>query len=101
MPDCKHEKCRRVDDIFRQCKTCRIYLVRKSALAKVPVQKLPAILKGRRLPPTDPGGRYFSDIVVVKRLVKLRRSIINDDEFYLLVRFPRGWKLTQIFTTMQ
>jgi hypothetical protein len=60
--------------------------------------KLPAILKGKRLP--EPKSRYDIEIELIPDLLRVRRSICFSDEWRLLVKFTKGWHPTVGFNTM-
>lgn len=105
---CVHswKKVRNVFGAFKRCTACGQYKLRKALHNEdsIKLEKLPAILKGKRLPwerddVLEETNHNGVDIILVDDFIRIRRSYVFVDEWSLLVRFPKGWVSTAGFNT--
>jgi hypothetical protein len=97
-PGCQHAAWKRLDDQFAECTSCK--LLKAYRLGDPPkLDRLPAILQGRRPPPASRKGDGY-DIVLGGRLKLHQLCFRNGSErdlYTLAVRFPKGWAETMCF----
>jgi hypothetical protein len=98
---CQHDW-QRIEPSFKKCSKCRVFMARKIG-EPGQLKKAFPLLKNKILPPTDPQGRYYTQVIINKYL-KTQMSLCDRGwmkTFVLYVKFPKGWLWTMSFTEMQ